>query len=497
MALLVSGSSFLFVLFLSGLCVRSSLGLPPNPFTQHALLQRPQLTDTKSPKQLLQQMEKREQVNTVSVVCHPDSLEIHIKADLFSVGAPVDAHELRLGVDHDGFCGATESSGDEYRIHVGLLDCGTKYWMTDDSLVYTNLLIYAPAITPHGVIRMDEAVVPIECHYDRRYSLSSSSLTPTWVPFMSTQAAVETLDLNLRLMTSDWVYERSSNVFHIGEPISLEASVRVGHHMALRVFISSCVATLNPDVYTEPRYAFIEHGCLVDSQLPGSSSHFLPRTQDDKLYLLIDAFRFHNKDKGELYITCHLNAVPVDDTEAPNKACTSINGRWRSADGNDYLCGYCQNQNEAGKSHQQSSGSGMFGPRGFRKPVESEKLWRSGLKTNTVWEKEAKVGPVLVLPAEELPPVLQKLTNTQYGSLWKSGRNRLDLEKGLLPGLATPEKDEDLRDKDAPLEEMTKDALIAEAQNTTAAAPANPTPLPVEDVKLSNTTAQQFDPKRK
>lgn len=29
----------------------------------------------------------------------------------------------------------------------------------------------------------------------------------------------------------------------------------------------------------------------------------------------------------QLYITCHLNAVPVTDAEAPNKACTSINGR--------------------------------------------------------------------------------------------------------------------------------------------------------------------------
>lgn len=30
----------------------------------------------------------------------------------------------------------------------------------------------------------------------------------------------------------------------------------------------------------------------------------------------------------QLYITCHLNAVPVNDPEAPNKACTFVNGRW-------------------------------------------------------------------------------------------------------------------------------------------------------------------------
>lgn len=40
--------------------------------------------------------------------------------------------------------------------------------------------------------------------------------------------------------------------------------------------------------------------CLVDSQLPNSQSHFLSRLQDDKLHLVIDAFRFHNEDRGEV-----------------------------------------------------------------------------------------------------------------------------------------------------------------------------------------------------
>lgn len=90
--------------------------------------------------------------------------------------------------------------------------------------------------------------------------------------------------------------------------------------------------------------------CLVDSQIPDSRSHFLLRQQDDKLHLVIDAFRFHNEDRGEvrlhlkwlkselhmqiliflflqLYITCHLNAVPANDQQATNKACTFVNGR--------------------------------------------------------------------------------------------------------------------------------------------------------------------------
>ncbi|XP_061892231.1 zona pellucida sperm-binding protein 3-like [Entelurus aequoreus] len=440
----------------------SSLSLRLDHFSKQSPAGRHRAASKHDHEQL--PVDQRRPLNTVSVTCHPDSLEILIRADLFGVGAPVDSFELRLGVDHDqDICRATPSAVDQYRILVRLLDCGTKYWMNEESLVYTNLLIYTPAPSPDGLIRMDEAVIPIECHYKRRYSLSSSSLSPTWVPFRSTQAAVESLDFNLRIMSNDWQSERSSNVYFLGESMFMEASVRVGHHMGLRVFLSSCVATLQPDIHSVPRYVFIEHGCLLDSKLPGSKSHFVVRTQDDKLQLVIDAFKFHNEDRGELYITCHLNAVPVTDAEVPNKACTFVNGRWRSADGNDYLCGYCQS--DVGQTLNKPA---KFGPRGFSKMDASQPQWRSSRLPANVWEDEARVGPMLVLPAkqkswmvpeEEQSPILQKFGRPQYGSQWKSGLSyRQDLEKGLLPSLVTSNQDEELtsdNEDDIPLEEFS------------------------------------------
>ncbi|KAF3846456.1 hypothetical protein F7725_003534 [Dissostichus mawsoni] len=398
------------VILIVGLCVSSSFAFPPARYTQDASFQS--LANTSRSEIVQQQKSKAEepqQVNTIRVTCHPDSLEIVIKADMFAVGAPVDADEIRLGVEtNNQYCRATASSADEYSISVGLVECGTRHWVTEDSLIYTNLLIYSPEASPYGVVRMDEAVIPIECHYERKYSVSSSSLMPTWIPFMSTQAAVEMLQFNLRIMTSDWQYKRSSNVFHLGEPISIEASVRIGHHMGLRVFVSSCVATLSPDMNSSPRHAFIENGC-VDSQLPGSRSQFLARTQDDKLHMSIDAFRFYNEDRGELYITCHLNAEPINDADATNKACTFVNGRQvRSS---------LKYVNYTQKTSKPSSPS-KFRPRGFVKPEEREPLWRSGLKTSTgfrhddgwvteltcivlVWEHQARVGPLMVLPAKQ------------------------------------------------------------------------------------------------
>lgn len=101
----------------------------------------------------------------------------------------------------------------------------------------------------------------------------------------------------------------------------------------------------------------------------------------------------------QIYITCHLNAVPANDPEAPHKACTFMNGRqvarwrhpllnglgvkrslfrWRSADGNDYLCANCQTH--GGVGHMKPSTPGKFGPRGFGKP---ENQWKGIAKTKT------------------------------------------------------------------------------------------------------------------
>nr|ALT10068.1 zona pellucida protein ZPC5 isform 6 [Dissostichus mawsoni] len=446
------------VILLVGLCVSSSFAFPPTRYTQDASFQS--LANTGRSEIVQQQQQKSpaeepQQVNTIRVTCHPDSLEIVIKADMFAVGAPVDADEIRLGVEtNNQYCRATASSADEYSISVGLVECGTRHWVTEDSLIYTNLLIYSPEASPYGVVRMDEAVIPIECHYERKYSVSSSSLMPTWIPFMSTQAAVEMLQFNLRIMTSDWQYKSSSNVFHLGEPISIEASVRIGHHMGLRVFVSSCVATLSSDMNSSPRHAFIENGCFVDSHLPGSRSQFLARTQDDKLHMSIDAFRFYNEDRGELYVTCHLHAVPINDTVATNKACTFVNGRWRSADGNDYLCGQCKRPIEVEQTPSKPNSPSKFRPRGFVNPEESEPLWRSGLKTSTVWEHQARVGPLMVLPAKqksrpipakERSSILDQISrSTMYGSQWRSGINRVDQRKGLLPDSSSTQNQVDV-----------------------------------------------------
>ncbi|XP_064782788.1 zona pellucida sperm-binding protein 3-like [Oncorhynchus masou masou] len=383
---------------------------------QQLLRRTPQFDNRPRFKQppLQQTVSRPVRVETVAVTCHSDYMEIVVKADLFKLGNLIYVDDLRLGVEQyqdQEPCRATASAaGDEYRIFAALSDCGTKYMLNEDSLIYANLLRYTPRTTPDGVIQMDGAVIPIECHYERKYSLDSSSLQPTWIPFTATVSAEDTLQFSLTLMTSDWLYERGSGVYFLGDLINIEASVRVAHHTRLRVFVSSCVATLDPDSNSVPRYVFIESdGCLMDSQLPGSRSGFMRRTQDNKLGFHIDAFRFYQGDRAELYITCHLMAVPVmDHAEPSNKACSFIDGRWRSADENDLLCGRCPNLSRQ-KGVVQAPAQRPLSPRLGGSQLEP-RVYRNKLLAS-VWDQDTTLGPMMVLPSKQKSTPLSTRTS--------------------------------------------------------------------------------------
>lgn len=428
-------------------------------------------------------------VKTVAVICHENYMEIAIKADLFDVGLPVDASELRLGADSQFIpsCKVSAFSTDEYIIAAELTDCGTQHWITDDSLIYTNLLIFTPQPSPDGVVRLEQAIVPIECYYSRRFDVTSNPIRPTWVPYSSTQSAVEDLQFSLKLMTSDWRSERASSVYFLGDIINIEASVCLGHHVNLRVYFESCVATVIPDIKSGPRYTFIEnHGCLMDGQTTGSKSRFLPRIQNDKLQLQLDAFRFNQETRPEMYITCTLQAYPVMDAVNPfHKACSFIDGSWKAADGGDWVCYSCQTTKDYAQSFrstlqqseppsprqdqtsssqrankfqpriQEGSGSSFKSLLTASEPVLS---WRNIILpqeedegvVSVGWEQEKTVGPLAILPKkikmgflapprvkQGVPPVPSLSKDKKpmpHSSLWKNGVSaEMDHEGAITP----------------------------------------------------------------
>ncbi|XP_064169152.1 zona pellucida sperm-binding protein 3-like isoform X1 [Anguilla rostrata] len=279
--------------------------------------------------------------DAVKVHCGESSVQMEVDMDLLGIGHLIQPSDLTLGG-----CGpvAQDKSTQALLFETELHDCGSVLAMTEDSLVYTFAFNYQPsAIGATPIIRTSSAVVGIQCHYVRLHNVSSNALKPTWIPYHSTLSAEDLLVFSLRIMADNWQLERASNVFFLGDLINIEISVVQANHVPLRVFVDTCVATLDPDMNAVPRYAFIENkGCLMDSKLTNSRSQFLSRVQDDKLQLQVDAFRFAQETRSAIYIFCHLKATAaLPDSEG--KACSFPLGkeRWVEASGNDQACSCC------------------------------------------------------------------------------------------------------------------------------------------------------------
>ncbi|KAJ8339440.1 hypothetical protein SKAU_G00362260 [Synaphobranchus kaupii] len=304
--------------------------------------------------------------NAVKAHCGESSVQLEVDMDLLGIGHLIQLSDITLGgcgpVDQDG-------SAQVLLFETELHGCGSVLAMTEDSLVYTFALDYQPrALGATPIIRTSSAVVGIQCHYMRLYNVSSNALKPTWIPYHSTLSAEELLVFSLRLMADDWQLERASNVFFLGDLINIEASVVQANHMPLRVFVDTCVATLDPDMNSVPSYAFIEDkGCLMDSKLTNSRSQFLSRVQDDKLLFQLDAFRFAQEARSAIYIFCHLKATAAL-LDSEGKACSYPPGkdRWISASGNDQACSCCDTSCALRKGRSVSAvqyeGGAVLGP---------------------------------------------------------------------------------------------------------------------------------------
>ncbi|MEE6505898.1 hypothetical protein FKM82_007367 [Ascaphus truei] len=176
---------------------------------------------------------------------------------------------------------------------AGLHECGNCVQVTPDSLIYSTNLAFNPNPSRNSpIIWTNPAVVSIQCYYPRHSNVSSKVIKPTWVPsFSSTISVEEKLSFSLQLMNGGWSSPRTSTVFQLGDVFYSEASIDTGNHVPMTIYVDSCVATLSPDVNSNPRYEIIAlNGCLVDGKPGDSSSAFRsPMPQPDKRQFVVHA----------------------------------------------------------------------------------------------------------------------------------------------------------------------------------------------------------------
>ncbi|XP_068446989.1 zona pellucida sperm-binding protein 3-like [Clinocottus analis] len=370
------------------------------------LIQGPDLNPPAEPDSTTLMFEQRVPVpaDTVVVLCGEGEVIVEVKQNFLGNGQLIRPSDLTLGG-----CAALSTAHNVVRFQSELQDCGCTLRMTEEDLIYSFSLMYTP--TPIGntfVLKTNPAMVLIECHYQRRMLVSSAAMSPTWKPLLSSMLSDQRLQFSLRLMKEDLQSQRPSSSYRLNEVMHVEAAVLRGHHVPLRVYVDSCVASAGPDPSSLPRYPFIgNHGCLSDAKLTGTKSYFMQRSQEDKLHFQLRAFRFNHEHKNSLYITCRLKAtkvsVPID---SQHKACSFLAeaNRWVASGGDNKVCSCCE-----------TSCSAPRRKRGLAADVDPQ------------WEGTVALGPILLeesilleenilLEEMELHSALQKHQETQAAS---------------------------------------------------------------------------------
>uniref|UniRef100_A0A8D2IXS3 ZP domain-containing protein n=1 Tax=Varanus komodoensis TaxID=61221 RepID=A0A8D2IXS3_VARKO len=129
----------------------------------------------------------------------------------------------------------------------------------------------------------------------------------------------------------------SEPTYYLGDLINIQASVRKGNHVPLKIYVDECVA--RPSAESTVKYEVItNHGCLVDGQY--GHSRFLAPPGDGTLRFQLDTFTFTGASSNQIYLICHLKAVSVGSVDRLNKACSYdlAMATWSSHEGADCSC---------------------------------------------------------------------------------------------------------------------------------------------------------------
>ncbi|KAM9457246.1 zona pellucida sperm-binding protein 3-like [Clarias gariepinus] len=309
----------------------------------------------------------------VTARCNETAVHVEVSTSVFGSSTTLNVAALTLGG-----CAATgmDASSRFLIYEAPLYGCNSALTVTADELVYIFTLGVASApISGTPILRNAGIGVFIECHYPRFHNVSSNALLPAWIPFASAQAAEELLLFSLRLMMDDWITERKSNQYYLGQLINIKATVMQFNHVPLRVLIDGCVATAVPDLSAVPRYSFIEnHGCLIDTKITHSGSRFMPQTKANELGFQLEAFTFQQSNSSLVYIACLLKATAASaPADAEHKACSFSNNGWTAAYGPNQVCSCCDGSCGMRKGRDLSSEQGL------------------------VLVKEVSLGPIMVL----------------------------------------------------------------------------------------------------
>ncbi|XP_072172634.1 ZP domain-containing protein-like [Diadema setosum] len=242
------------------------------------------------------------------VICTSFSMTVFIDKSLLSDDSANNVHF------EDETCGSFDYDPEYVALNTSYDMCRTKMMVTDDKIIYSNVVTYysAQAINGTDITRDKNLQVSVQCELDRRQLLEENYLTVTGV-ISYREAGFGNFSLSLARYRDDSfdspIVDDQSEV-ELGDPLYF--AVELLSVRGLAVFIENCWATPTPYPNSHKRYAFLTDGCEEDPTLE-IIDHSDPSFQP----FIIEAFTFI-KENPEVFIHCQ---VLVCDNEDPTSRC--------------------------------------------------------------------------------------------------------------------------------------------------------------------------------
>ncbi|KAJ8389809.1 hypothetical protein AAFF_G00112780 [Aldrovandia affinis] len=222
-----------------------------------------------------------------------------------------------------------------YRLHR----CGLRPQLTDDAIVFTQLLRYAPNTTD-VVIRTRPFAVPVSCslsRFHRTYKIGFHPIVGD-IFFRNLQSLASA---SVTAVDENWLPLSLGGYYELEDAMYFEVRVPIVDNQ--RIFVNRCHMTAAVDPNSIPRFIVIDNfGCMLDS-MSSSLSRYHISPDRAILRFTIGAFLFPNMDLEQgLFMHCDLTYE--EDATPSAKACTYNRETlgWEELYGNHTVCFCCR-----------------------------------------------------------------------------------------------------------------------------------------------------------
>ncbi|XP_070690997.1 zona pellucida sperm-binding protein 3d.2 [Pempheris klunzingeri] len=268
---------------------------------------------------------------SVRTSCRRNKMLVEVQRSILGAGEPQPRLQL-------GACRASKSTRDYIYFEYDIGMCGTKSTISNNQVVYSNILHYDPPRVQGPIRRAVPFALPVTCYYNRyQYSYKIG-----YIPKMRMRKVFKPLNRAKVILTprnAQWERLSPSDHYVLGKPMYFQAEAP-SMSRDKRLYLHSCYVTPETSHASTPQFPVVKNfGCMVESK--HKHSRFLPY-KNNAVRFSVDAFLFRGITGRQLNMHCTMSvgsSVPTPTTKSCNYDAKAR--RWVELYGEDSVCTCC------------------------------------------------------------------------------------------------------------------------------------------------------------